>query len=82
MRDGAAQESDGRGRFLVLENLDVGQAGGVVDRDVDVLSADLFAPDAISVGAAACGHSLARPGLTHYRTPARQLTPSRGEEFR
>ncbi|MDQ3355684.1 MAG: hypothetical protein M3502_03010 [Actinomycetota bacterium] len=33
--DGAAEEGDRRCRPLVAEHLDVGQAGGVVDADVD-----------------------------------------------
>ena len=40
MGDGAAQEADRRYRLLVLEHLDVGEPGGVVDADVHVLPAD------------------------------------------
>ena len=61
VRDGAMKESDGGDRFLVGEDLDVGQAGGVVDRDVDVLPADELATDAFGVGAGASGFSL--PGF-------------------
>ncbi len=38
-RDRAAQEADGCGGFLVGQDLDVGQAGGVIDADVDELPA-------------------------------------------
>ena len=38
--DGAAQEADRGARLLVLQDLDVGQACGVVDADVDELPAD------------------------------------------
>src|SRR5579862_3745335 len=38
--DGAAEEASRRGRLLVAEHLDVGDPGGVVDADVDVLPAD------------------------------------------
>ena len=38
--DRAAEEADRGRRFLVLEHLDVGEPGGVVDADVDVLPAD------------------------------------------
>ena len=40
VRDGAAKEADRGDRFLVLEHLDVDEAGRVVDRDVHVLPAD------------------------------------------
>lgn len=33
--DGSAQEPDGAGAGLLVEDLDVGEAGGVIDRDVD-----------------------------------------------
>src|SRR3954453_21599941 len=58
--DGAAQEADGGDRLLVGEDLDVGQAGGVVDRDVHVFPADEVAAVPVGVGAAAGGASLAR----------------------
>jgi hypothetical protein len=38
-RDGAAQEVDSGARALVGEDLDVGQAGAVIDGDVDELPA-------------------------------------------
>jgi hypothetical protein len=41
-RDSSSQEADGGGGFLVGEDLDVGQAGGVVDADVHELPADRF----------------------------------------
>jgi hypothetical protein len=39
-RDGAAQEADRGGGLFVGQDLDVGEAGGVVDADVDELPAD------------------------------------------
>ncbi len=59
--NGAAQKGDGGGRFLVGENFDVGQAGGVVDGDVHVLPAAAAAADTFGVGAAARGPAL--PGM-------------------
>jgi hypothetical protein len=38
--DCPAEEPDAGGAFLVVEDLDVGEAGGVVDGDVAVLPAD------------------------------------------
>src|SRR5262249_59101369 len=38
--DGAAEEAGGCCAFLVVEHLDVGQPGRVVDRDMHVLPAD------------------------------------------
>jgi hypothetical protein len=43
--DGALEEADRSDRLFVGENLDVRQAGGVVDRDVNVLPADCLAFD-------------------------------------
>jgi hypothetical protein len=51
--DGAAEKPDGGDRFLVGEDLDVGQTGGVVDRDVDVFPADDIADPALGVDALA-----------------------------
>jgi hypothetical protein len=59
-RDGAAQEADrGRG-LLVGEDLGIGQAGGVVDRDVDEVPARLVASTAGGVGKRACVATAAR----------------------
>ena len=44
--DGAAEEADRGGRFLVGEHLDVGEPAVVVDADVDVLPADRLSLDA------------------------------------
>src|SRR5215218_4063506 len=42
-RDRALQESDGRGRLLIGEDLDVGQPGRVIDADMHEFPADLSA---------------------------------------
>jgi hypothetical protein len=44
--DGATQESGSGGGFLVAEDLGIGEAAVIVDRDVDVLPADGVAVDA------------------------------------
>src|SRR6516164_5609161 len=44
--DCALEEADRSDRFFIGENLDVRQAGGVVDRDVNVLPANCLASDA------------------------------------
>ena len=44
--DRAAQERDGGGRFLVGQDFGVGQAGGVVDGDVNGVPAGHAASDA------------------------------------
>jgi len=46
----ALEEADGRRRSLVGEDLDVGQAGEVIDGDVDALPADLLAANPGGVG--------------------------------
>ena len=51
--EGAAEEADRCGRFLVWEHLGVGEAAVVVDSDVDVLPADC-SPLAGRVGASVC----------------------------
>src|SRR5947209_4029537 len=51
-RHGAAQESDRAGGLLVAENLGVGQARAVIDRDMHVFPADGLAASALSV----CAH--------------------------
>ena len=51
MRNRSAQEGDGGDGLLVLEHLDVGQAGRVVDADMDVLPADGETADTSRVGA-------------------------------
>src|SRR5213080_4004472 len=56
----SAQEADRGGRLLVVEDFDVGQAGGVVDRDVDELPADRPAAAALGVGAVGRVAALAR----------------------
>src|SRR5436309_16136979 len=64
-RDGAAQEADRGRRLLVVENFDVGQAGAVVDRDVDELPAllELLAGIALCrAGRPAAAPPAARPG--------------------
>jgi hypothetical protein len=50
-RDCAPEECDCGGRLLVAENLGVGQAGAVIDRDVHELPADRVASFACRVGA-------------------------------
>jgi len=50
-RDGPAQEARSGGRFLVGEDFGVGEACGVVDRDVDGFPAADVAPAAFGVGA-------------------------------
>src|SRR6476620_7932747 len=52
-RDGAAQEADRGGGFLVGRHLGVGQAGGVVAGDVHAFPAGLAAPGASRVGVGA-----------------------------
>src|ERR1700728_2754466 len=59
--DGSAQEADGGDGFLVGEDFDVGQAGCIIDRDVNVLPADLQATDTCGVGQFACRGALAGP---------------------
>ena len=52
--DGSFEELDGGGGFLVAVDFDVGQAGGVVDADVDELPAGVAdAPAVGGVGRAA-----------------------------
>ena len=55
MRDRATEKPDGGDRLLVGEDFDVGQASGVVDRDVDELPAELSATDTGGVGAGGTG---------------------------
>ena len=56
--DGAGDEAD-RGRSgLVVEDLDVGEAGGVIDTDMDGFPADTLDPVAVMAGTAA-GDSVA-----------------------
>jgi hypothetical protein len=52
-RDGAAQKRDRAAGLLVAQDLGVGEAGGVVDGDVDVVPAGLAtdAPSGVGVGA-------------------------------
>src|SRR5207245_2096371 len=47
--NGAAKESDRGGRLFIGEDFDIGQAGRVVDRDVDVFPADGSARNARGV---------------------------------
>ena len=65
VRDRAAQEPDRGGGLLVGEDLDVGQAGGVVDRDVHELPAD--GPRLASGG---CGAAAGGARLPVTRCPA------------
>jgi hypothetical protein len=72
-RTRAAKEADRGDRLLVGEHLDVGQSGGVVDRDVHVLPAHLLAADAFSVRAAAGGLPLS--GLAGEAMPGTLVDP-------
>ena len=58
--DGAAEEANRGRRPLVVEHLDVRDAGRVVDRDLHELPAEVVGPPMVSATADAAGDSVAR----------------------
>ncbi len=62
MLDGAAKEADRGGGLFVSKDFDVGQAGGVVDRDVHELPALLVAALMVTASALAPEDSVSGPG--------------------